>query len=78
MNSLWKLLSVCYNRDYFLFIRELLPFVIKNYDVFIIIIIIITIVLSLLEVEVDRKYQEKNVIIRNNSNNKYNNLILTS
>ena len=33
LNALWKLLNTCYNRDYFTFVRELLPFVILNYTV---------------------------------------------
>lgn len=33
LNSLWKLMNSCYNRDYFVFIQELLPFVIDHYSV---------------------------------------------
>ena len=33
LNSLWKLLNLCYYRDYFVFIREFLPFVILHYSV---------------------------------------------
>lgn len=33
LNTLWKLLGTFYNRDYFVFVGELLPFVARHYSV---------------------------------------------
>ena len=33
LNTFWKLLGTFYNRDYFVFVGELLPFVARHYSV---------------------------------------------